>query len=411
MPIRCRASVGIACIIALWGCSATRKSNLGEVYAGPMNLPLRADITPKSKIVATVHHGDKLYIVQQRRRLYRVRTESNSEGWTDERNLMSSAQMAALRELERRAALLPSQGTATTLDPLNVHTEPQRYSPSFVQIQKGEKFEILAHQTSGRAEPSRRTLVAPPKRDANGRKRGSRSDRKKNSLPPAPAPPRPPSDWEELSRSRSSLPAPVPAEKPSHRLPPEPAPEDDWTLIRTPKHIAGWVLTNRVYLSIPDEVAQYAEGRRIVTYFSLGKVHDVELNLDKDIWLWTTIHSGRFPYDFDSYRVFSWNPKRHRWETSYIQRGVEGYLPVIVSKLNGEMHFAVCLANDDGSRAARTFYMLDRQVKYLGNEPCKNPENEPIPTSTPSSEPQTAPTVTQKLKDKAGEVKAKILGR
>ena len=35
-----------------------------------------------------------------------------------------------------------------------------------------------------------------------------------------------------------------------------------------------------------DEVAQYSEGHRITSYFSLGKIKDGDQQ--KDIWLWTT---------------------------------------------------------------------------------------------------------------------------
>ena len=61
---------------------------------------------------------------------------------------------------------------------------------------------------------------------------------------------------------------------------------DGWSLIRTPAGQAGWVLTRLVSMAIPDEVAQYAEGKRIVSYFPLGTVQDDDKK--KNIWLWTT---------------------------------------------------------------------------------------------------------------------------
>lgn len=404
-----RAYSGLALLLTLAACKTTPNPGLGEVYAGPMNLTLRAEIGPKSKAVVTVHHGDRLAIVQQRRRLYRVRTAGGIEGWTDESNLMSVTQMAALQQLEERARRLSSQGVATTFDSLNVHTEPQRFAPSFVQIQKDEKFDIVGHQISPRAEASRRVLVKPPsKPESRDRKKGGRAERKKGPLPPAPAPPKPPADWEELSRSRDAKTAGEHGGDEENSSG-EPIPADDWTLIRTQKGTAGWVLTNRIFLAIPDEVAQYAEGHRIVAYFPLGTIHDSELETDKNIWLWTTIHSGQMPYDFDSYRVFTWNPRRHRYETAYIQRNVEGFLPVIVNSRSGEMRFEVCLANDDESKSARTFHLVDRQVKFLGTEPCKAPEAVPSTAVTPA--PSTDPSLKDKVKEKAAEMKRKMLGK
>ena len=66
---------------------------------------------------------------------------------------------------------------------------------------------------------------------------------------------------------------------------------DDWSLVRTPDGKAGWVLTRPLSMAIPDEVAQYAEGHRITSYFALGQVHDDDVV--KNNWLWTTITKGR----------------------------------------------------------------------------------------------------------------------
>ncbi len=400
------------CLVLLAGlvaCIERTSTSRPFVFAGPMDLPLHEDITPKSKVVVRVHHGDKLEVVQQRRRLYKLRTGKGAEGWTDERNLMSVDQMKALAEMEASARRLPSQGVAISYEPLNVHTEPQRYSPTFIQIREGDKFDVMAHQISPRAEPAHRVLVKPqPRPDTKSRKRADHGRR--NPPPPPPPQPAPPDDWLELSQEREPPAPPVSPEEDQ-----EPVPSDDWTLVRTSSGAAGWVLTNRIYLAIPDEVAQYAEGHRITTYFSLGKIHDDELNTDKNFWLWTTVHSGQHPYDFDSFRVFTWNPKRHRYETAYIQRSVEGYLPVLVKKEGGQETFSVCLADDDGARLRKRYTMLDRQVRPLDAEPCPAPAVQPsaAPASA-AAPPEAAPaksSVTEKLKEKAEAVKKRILGR
>ena len=83
-------------------------------------------------------------------------------------------------------------------------------------------------------------------------------------------------------------------------------------------------------MAIPDEVAQYAEGRRIVSYFSLGNLRDGDQT--KNIWLWTTIGGGSHPYDFDNFRVFIWSLRHHRYETSYIERNLIGFAPVTLEE-------------------------------------------------------------------------------
>jgi hypothetical protein len=179
-------------------------------------------------------------------------------------------------------------------------------------------------------------------------------------LPPLPPPaaPDPPPDWLDLSRDRDSGPV---AEGPAAA----PVPTDDWTLIRTRSGQSGWVLTSAIYLQIPDEVAQYAEGHRITSYFSLGKITDGDLQ--KDIWLWTTAERLGLDYDFDGYRVFVWSLRHHRYETAYIQRRERGYFPVIAK--TGE--FSVCLQRPDGSRIRKQYVMLGNAVRGAGDKPCQ----------------------------------------
>jgi len=44
--------------------------------------------------------------------------------------------------------------------------------------------------------------------------------------------------------------------------------------VRTKDGSVGWVLARNLYMSVPDDVAQYAEGKRITAYLALGDVRD-----------------------------------------------------------------------------------------------------------------------------------------
>ncbi len=107
----------------LASCSSTpeRAPAIGEAFVGPATLNIRKEIDPKSGTVAVTHHGDRVEILGQRRLWYRIRTEKGIEGWTDDRQLMDTAQMTRLRALAAQTSGLPSQGKATTYDVLNVH--------------------------------------------------------------------------------------------------------------------------------------------------------------------------------------------------------------------------------------------------------------------------------------------------
>ena len=356
-----RTSSGLllCAVLILAGCepSTPRAPVIGEAYAGPASLPLRKEIAPKSAQVGVVHYPEKLQIVQQHRHFVKVRTKKGVEGWTDERLLLDAAAYGAIKQLSIDAKNYPSQGQATTYDVLNVHTEPQRQSPSYMQIQPNERVEVIAHRLVSKTAPQRKSRLVTQQRVEPRRKKKEKKA-PKIPLPPAPAPPKPPADWMQLSKERDPEPEPKQEKGPE----PEPAVPDDWTLIRNKSGESGWVLTRRIFMAIPDEVAQYAEGKRITSYFSLGKIQDGENS--KDIWLWTTIDGGVHPYDYDGFRVFVWSLRRHRYETAYIQRRVIGYYPVRASSGT----FSVLLEKEDGKRYRQTFSMDGNRVKFSGEQ-------------------------------------------
>jgi hypothetical protein len=365
--------------LVIIGCSSSSEHApvIGEAYAGPSVLVLRQEINPRSAVAATAKHGERLEIIQQRRRFLKVRTAKGQEGWTDERLLLSTAEVARLKRFNQQARALPSQGAATTYDALNIHTEPSRYSPSFVQVKQGEKFDLIGHELAPRKAPPRQPLVKAAPKPVPMTKAAKPP---KVPLPPAPEPPGPPPDW--LALSKTDLP------REEEKDAAEPEPVDDWSLVRTSGGMSGWILTRRAFMAIPDEVAQYAEGRRITSYFPLGDVRDGDQV--KKIWLWTTIEQSLQPYDFDSYRVFTWNLRRHRYETAYIQRRLKGYFPTLLEPPG----FSVCLENADGSRVRRVYSLVGNTVRDAGEKPCVAPalEKSADPVSTLIAQSHTVQT-------------------
>jgi hypothetical protein len=345
-------SVLFALLLISCKTAPSRDPAIGEAFAGAASLSLHKDIDLKSPASAVVHHGDRLEIISRRRRWYRVRTARGAEGWTDDRALMDTGQMQRLLALAKNAAQLPSQGAASSFGMLNVHTEPNRLSASFVQVKEGDRFDVIAHRVVSRAPlPHRQLVVLKPKAEKK-----AKSKQKSSALPPPPppTPPGPPPDWVALSKERAQV--------SEENLPP--AARDDWTLIRTQGGQTGWVLTSRVYMAIPDEVAQYAEGHRITSYFKIGSVTDN--GEQKPFWLWTTAVGLGEDHDFDGFRVFTWNTRRHRYETAYIQRRERGFFPVLAKA--GE--FSVCLEREDGTRVRKQYSMAGNAVRGAGDKPC-----------------------------------------
>ena len=137
------------------GCrsQSDRAPAIGVAYAGPATLALREEINPRSAAVGTAHHGERLELIQQRRRFFKVRNAKGEEGWTDERLLLTTEEVERLQHFNQQARTMPSQGSATTYQALNIHTEPSRFSPSFVQVKAGEKFDVLSHEAAPRKAP------------------------------------------------------------------------------------------------------------------------------------------------------------------------------------------------------------------------------------------------------------------
>jgi len=383
----------MALLLASCHSSPRRGPVLGEAYVGPAALNLRSDIPTQSATVATVKHGDRLEILQQRRSFLRVRAPNGTEGWTDQRQLLAVEDMAALRSLAKRAAAMPPQGRATTDGDLRVHMQPASKSPSFLTIKENQKVDVLTHIARTRTELPRKPLVPPPVKKAKAGKKPAKAPQ--YPPPPMPAPPAPPPNWLDLSKTDS----PEDESPAENRNPAAPEPTDDWSLVRALDGQTGWVLTRRLRMAIPDEVAQYAEGHRIVSYFSLGTVQDGDQQ--KDTWLWTTL-SGARPYDFDSFRVFVWSVRRHRYETEYIERNLIGYAPVEIrpvrfsagkgqSAPSGEEYagFSVCIEKKDGQRHRRQYAVLNTVVRFAGEQPCEAPPTVDF-GNTPAAPPAAA---------------------
>ena len=177
-----------------------------------------------------------------------------------------------------------------------------------------------------------------------------------------------------------------PASKPSE--PGQPTAYDEWNLVRTAERHAGWVLARMIDADIPDEVAQYAEGRRITSYFALGEV--VDGDLVKKIWLWTTTERSLEVHDFDSIRVFNWGRRRHRYETAKIERGLKGYFPIhaapqVKTRFGTGPGFSFTIEKKDGRRYLRRYVMVGHVVNLYADEPVAAATSPPPTEGPPES--------------------------
>jgi hypothetical protein len=410
----------------LAGCSSrSPQPSTGIAYAGPALLNLRKDLASKSPNVGSAKHGDKLEVLETRRKFVRVRTPQGIEGWTDTNLLLTQQQMDDLHRLAVSVAKLPSQGAATVFDTLNMHAEPSRQSPSFYQIPESGSVEVIGHRVAPRYPPA--AAAAPIRRtnaSANAPPKKSKSKSQGNGpAPPMPTPPPPPPDWEQLSRPRApQLPGYI---EPAART--VSTAMDDWSLVRLKDaHAAngkadanadvkaGWVLSRMLQMSIPDEVAQYAEGHRITAYVALGEVRDKLRDEAKPNWLWTTSSTGQLPYEFDSFRVFVWSAQRHRYETAHIERNVRGYYPVETQDVPGqdEKSFSLVLQDKDGQLYKRTYAFSAFRVRMISKIPYQSAPALPEVRGVRSFDPDPVPPPAESnWRQKLSDLRKRWFGR
>lgn len=332
------------------------------MYVSAEETSLRDRVATMYNKVGTLHNGDRVEVLEKQRRFLRVRTDDGKEGWLEERSLVPQDIYDGFQKLADDYRNLPVQAHGTTRAELNMHLTPSREAEHLYQLKDSEKVEILKRATADKNPPKQAPAAASGATKTG--KTGTPAS-PTTAPPPKPAPPPPPPKPEPKAKSKAGEKVHEGRNKPQ---PGEPVMED-WYLVRNSAGRVGWVLLRMVDLDIPLDVAQYAEGQRIVGYFVLNTVEDqgkqvpqylVMLNEPKDGLVW----------DFNQIRVFTWNRARHRYETAYRDRNLQGYLPVRTGHQQFDKEgdlptFTIRTMNDQGQIVETNYKMNGPIVKRV----------------------------------------------
>jgi hypothetical protein len=242
------------------------------------------------------------------------------EGWIEQRYLVDEQTYDALQKLTQENLNDPVQSPGVLRNETNLHITPSREAEHLYQLSAGAKVSVLKRATAEKllgatAEP------AKSKRASGGR-----------------------------ASSGPLL--------------------EDWWLVRDSENRVGWVLARMVDLDVPLDIAQYAEGQRIVAFFALNQVQDAGKdgtgkNVSQYLCAVTEPHDG-LSYDYNQIRVFTWNVKKHRYETAYREHGLNGVLPVTVSteefEKEGVLPIFILRVKDDSGNISERKYKLNTPI-------------------------------------------------
>jgi SH3-like domain-containing protein len=305
----------LALLALLAGCGRGHERVLETDYVSAPQVVLRDRLAQVYNKVGTAKNGDRVDVLDRDRRFARVRTQSGAKGWVEQRYLVSQQVYDGFQKLKQQEQNSPVEGAATTRNETNLHVEPGRDTEHLYQLSVGAKVSVLRRETV-----EKNAALAKPV-SIKGKEQ-------------------------------------------------EPAMED-WWLVRDADGNVGWVLGRMIDLDIPLEIAQYAEGQRIVAYFVLNQVTDGDKKVAQYLTLMTESKDG-LPFDYNQARVFTWNVKRHRYETAYREHGLNGMLPVTVTHESfgkeGDLPVFVLRVKDPaGNTVERKYKMNTPIVRRVAN--------------------------------------------
>jgi SH3-like domain-containing protein len=325
-----------AATFVLPACSRGHHRVLEVAYVSAPQAALRDQVAAVYNRVGTVKNGERVEVLEREKRFARVRTASGSQGWIEQRYLVDQKTFDAVQKLTQDNRDDPVQAPGVLRNETNLHITPGRETEHLYQLAAGAKVAILKRATA-------------------------------EKQPGAPLPLKP---------------AAVPTgAKHGVKVPAGPVLED-WWLIRDDQGHVGWVLARMVDVDAPLEIAQYAEGQRLVAFFVLNEVEDndkgVRRKVPQYLCVLTDPHDG-LPFDYDQVRVFTWNTRKHRYETAYREHKLDGVLPVTVThetfEKEGTLPVFILRVRDDAGNVSERKYKLNtpivRRVLAPGEQPAR----------------------------------------
>ena len=200
--------------------------------------------------------------------------------------MATAATATAFEQLKQAHAKDLVVATGSVRDEIYMHDKPGRNTDHFYLLPEGEKVQFLLRATADKPVTAQ-AAVAPVA--AAKPKPGKHAPKGPKVDPNAP----------KIDDANPNKP-----------------PQEDWWLVRDSQGHVGWLLSRRLDVDVPDAIAGYSEGQRIVGAYVLSTVQDPDAGRpDPKIPIYVVVlnaYKDGLPYDFDQLRVFTWSLKKHR---------------------------------------------------------------------------------------------------
>ena len=275
----------------------------GEGYIGERSVTLWSGVAQVREPLDALHYGDRVEIVARHNDSVKVRTSGGEVGWIDARSLMEPALWQRSAKLLGDAQELPVQGRGRTKVATNLRVLPGRTQPRLYQFGRGIPVEIVGRAVADVAHASDEKDIA-----GEAAADSKNEDAKKEEwLFVRGLATRPPSETNPRTPDTSTT------TQPGDRTSP----------------IAGWIIGRFVEMDLPDAVREGTASANVrpVAWFELNKVSDITGAKPQYLVAGSRGPDSQ-PCDFTNIRVYTWNSKKSRYETAYIENNLCGQMPV-----------------------------------------------------------------------------------
>jgi hypothetical protein len=305
---------------------------LGEAYVSEKSVTMWSSLAQVREPLEVLRYGDRVDTLAKRNDFVKVRTSAGTVGWVDSRLLMDPTLWQRSEALLKRAESLPVQGSGRTKVATNLRVEPGRTAPRLYQFGRGVPVQIVARASADWAQTSDEKEATEPQ------------ETKKE-------------DW-FLVRGVATRPA---SETTAHST----APSNTTVPGDQSVPIAGWVIARFLELDVPDAVREGANAANLrpIAWFELNQINDPSGSRAQYLLAASRGAEGQ-SCDFTVLRVFTWNIKKSRYETAFIESNLCGKLPIQTAKSpSGQPEFR--FYNADDPQHERLYRLMQTVVRRI----------------------------------------------